>query len=83
MPFNDCSNPPTPEERRRRPAALLATGLLRLGSALRPPPSPASSGPERASESSVNRSADSGEKSVAGRPVNATGDQRFPDFRGR
>ena len=32
MPFNDCTTPLTPEERRRRLAALLATGLLRLGS---------------------------------------------------
>ena len=54
----------SPEERRRRVAALLATGLVRLGSALLPPASPPPDTPENVSESLPNQLADSGEKSV-------------------
>jgi hypothetical protein len=68
MPFNNRAIPLTPEERRRRLAALLATGLLRLGSALRSPPSPSPDSPEKPSESSTNQLADSADKSVTVSP---------------
>ena len=68
MPFNDRATPLTPEERRRRLASLLATGLLRLDSALRSPPSARMPTPENTSESEANRLADSPDKSVTVSP---------------
>jgi hypothetical protein len=60
--------PLSPEERRRRLAALLATGLMRLGSTLRAPTSAPPSGPpdpsKNVSESLPNQLAESGTKSV-------------------
>ena len=60
----------TPEERRRRLAALLATGLVRLGKALVPPTSAADNTPENLPESVPNQLAESGQKSVTVSPVN-------------
>jgi hypothetical protein len=54
----------TPEERRRRLAALLATGLLRLGAALKAPSSCPPEPPENSTKSSANRLADAAQKSV-------------------
>ena len=54
----------TPEQRARAVAALLATGLVRLGSSLLPPTSPPQPEPGNLSESLANQLADSGDKSV-------------------
>lgn len=54
----------TPEERRRRLAALLATGLLRLGTALDAPTSGPQETSENSTESSANQLDDAAEKSV-------------------
>jgi hypothetical protein len=54
----------TPEERRRRIATLLATGLIHLGTALVPPTSAPDPDPKNLPKSSANQLADSGETSV-------------------
>jgi hypothetical protein len=54
----------TPEDRRRQVASLLATGLLRLGSALRAPALPSQPPPENLPESRANQLAVAGGKSV-------------------
>ena len=54
----------SPEQRTRAIAALLATGLVRLGSSLLPSTSPPQPEPEKLSESLANRLAESGDKSV-------------------
>jgi len=58
----------TPEERGRRVAALLATGLLRLGSSLPQPTSPPPPAPENPPESGANPLAVPPEKSVTVTP---------------
>ena len=68
MPFANRTTPLTPEERRRRLAALPATGLLRLGSALKSPSSPPPEAPENTSESGANRLAEPADKSVTVSP---------------
>ena len=62
MPRHESPADLTPEERTRRVAALLATGLLRLGSAL----SPQVHGPQKFAESTPNELATSPDKSVTG-----------------
>ena len=64
MPSTNHKPPRTPEERRRRLAALLATGLVRLGTSLFPPTSALPSDPETLAKSDPNRLAEPGEKSV-------------------
>ena len=64
MPLPNHLPPLTPEERRRRLAALLATGLLRLGSVLKAATSPPVSHAEKPTESSPNRLAVPPEQSV-------------------
>ena len=56
----------TPEERTRRVAALLATGLLRLGSTLSPPDPRPIHGPQKLPESTPNEPATGTEPSVTG-----------------
>jgi hypothetical protein len=58
----------TPEERARRVAALLATGLLRLGNSLLQPTSLYPPAAEKPSESGANPLAVSPEKSVTVTP---------------
>ena len=60
----------TPEERRRRIATLLATGLIRLGTALVPPTSAPDPDPKNLPQSDANRLAVSPDKSVTVSPVN-------------
>ncbi len=64
MPAPNHLLPLSSEERRRRLATLLATGLLRLGTALVQPTSPSQPASENVSESRPNQLAVSGEKSV-------------------
>jgi hypothetical protein len=64
MPSSRQQSLLTPEERRRRLAALLATGLVRLGVTLRPPTPPPPSPSENLPESRANQLAVAGEKSV-------------------
>ena len=64
MPSTDHRSRLTPEERRRRLAALLATGLVRLGNTLRAATSALPDTPENLPKSSPNRLAESGQKSV-------------------
>jgi hypothetical protein len=54
----------TPEERRRRVASLLATGLIRLGSTLKSPTSPSPESQEKPAKSTPNPLAVQGDKSV-------------------
>ena len=54
----------SPEQRTRAIAALLATGLVRLGSTLVPPTSPPPDTTGNLSESTPNCLAEPGEKSV-------------------
>ena len=56
----------TPEQRTRRIAALLATGLLRLGSTLSPPDPRPIHGPQKLPESTPNELATTAEQSVTG-----------------
>ena len=58
--------PLTPAERSRRIAALFATGLLRLGTALPQPEPPPILGPQKLPESTSNELATSGDTSVTG-----------------
>jgi hypothetical protein len=64
MPSPIRPSQPTAEERRRRLAALLATGLIRLGSALKPPTSPPPEPQEEPVKSTPNPLAVLGDKSV-------------------
>jgi len=64
MPSSIHPSQLTPEERTRRLAALLATGLIRLGTTLIPPTSPPAPAPENPPEYTPNQLAVSGEKSV-------------------
>jgi hypothetical protein len=54
MPSTTHPSQLTPEERARRVAALLATGLLRLGNSLTTPASPPPPAPEKLPESTAN-----------------------------
>jgi hypothetical protein len=64
MPSTIRASQLTPEERRRRLAALLATGLIRLGSTLKSGTSTPPESPEKPAESTPNCLADSSHKSV-------------------
>ena len=64
MPSPSHPSQLTPEERRRRLAALLATGLVRLGTTLRPPTSPPQDSPENLLESLATQRAEVPDKSV-------------------
>jgi hypothetical protein len=68
VPSTDHPSRLTPEERARRVAALLATGLLRIGTALLRATSPADTTTENPSESGANPLAVSPEKSVTVTP---------------
>jgi hypothetical protein len=68
LPFRRCLRTPSrcsPERRARAVAALLATGLVRLGSSLLPSTSPAPDAHENLAESDPNRLAEGLEKSLA------------------
>ena len=66
MPRHDCPALLTPDERTRRLAALLATGLLRLGNSLPPPRSPALHALQKLPESTPDELAASAAPSVTG-----------------
>jgi hypothetical protein len=66
MPRHDRAARLTPDERTRRVAAFLATGLLRLGSALPLPEYPPVHAPQKLPESTPNELATSPEPSVTG-----------------
>lgn len=64
MPSPSHPSQLTPEARRHRVAALLATGLIRVGTALVAPTSLPQPDSKNVSESLANQLADSGYKSV-------------------
>jgi hypothetical protein len=64
MPSTNRTYQLTPEERRQRLVAILATGLVRLGSTLKSPTSPLPQASENLSDSSANRLDVLGEQSV-------------------
>jgi hypothetical protein len=66
MPRHDRAALLTPDERTRRVAALLATGLLRLGSTLSPHESPVVHAPQKLPESTSNELATVPDTSVTG-----------------
>ena len=66
MPRHDRPALLTPDERTRRIAALLATGLLRLGNALPQPEALPFHAPQKLPDSTSNELATSPERSVTG-----------------
>jgi hypothetical protein len=66
MPHHDRHALLTPDERTRHIAALLATGLLRLGNSLPAPDSLLVHAPQKSPESTPNKLATTTDKSVTG-----------------